>query len=71
MYRCEGTLRESPLSFQVKSPILINSSHCFVELIVTDLHLRLKHLSIKQTLAELRQTFWICKGKILNKCNIC
>ena len=76
IYRCEGRLRESPLPFEVKTSILINSSHRLAELIVTDLHIILKHISIKQTLTELRQTFWICKGrsfvrKILNKCSIC
>ena len=69
-------LRESPLPFEVKTQILIHSGHRLAELIVTDLHIRLKYISIKQTLTELRQTFWICKGrsfvrKILNKCSIC
>ena len=27
IYRCEGRLRESPLPFEVKTAILINSSH--------------------------------------------
>ena len=35
--RCEGRLRESPLPFEVKTAILINSSHRLAELIVTDL----------------------------------
>ena len=63
IYRCEGRLRESPLLFEVKTRILISSSHRIAELIVTDLYIRLKHISIKQTLTELRQTFWICKGR--------
>ena len=37
IYRCEGRLRESPLPFEVKTAILINSSHRLAELIVTDL----------------------------------
>ena len=37
IYRCEGRLRESPLPFEVKTDILINSSHRLAELIVTDL----------------------------------
>ena len=76
LYRCEGRLKESPLPYNVKTPILINSNHRLAELIVTDLHVKLKHISIKQTLTELRQKFWICRGrnfvrKILHKCYLC
>ena len=50
IYRCEGRLRESQLLFEVKTPILINSNHRLAKLIITDLHLRLKHIFINPLL---------------------
>ena len=55
---------------------LLNSNHCLAELIVVDFHTKLYHISIKQTLTEVRQKFWILKGrnvirKILRKCIKC
>ena len=55
---------------------MINSEHYLATLIVNDIHTRFKHISIKQTLTELRQNIWICRGRqfvrnIIRKCVIC
>ena len=55
---------------------MINSEHYLATLIVNDVHARFKHISVKQTLAELRQNFWICRSRqfarnIIRKCVIC
>ena len=56
-------LKNAPLPYQAKAPYLINSEHYLAALIVNDIHTRFKHISIKQTLTELRQNFWICIGR--------
>lgn len=45
-----------------KHPILINSHHQIVKLIVTHVHISNKHVGKKQTLLSLRQKFWIFRG---------
>ena len=59
-----------------KTPYLLNSEHYLSESIVKHLHTNLKHTSVKQTLAELRQTFWLCRGRnfvrrVLKNCFLC
>ena len=61
---CTGRLKNAPLPYESKSPHLINRHRKLAELIVTDIHIKLKHISIKQTLTEVRQQFWICSGRI-------
>ena len=65
-----------PSPNQAKGPYLINSEHYLAKLIVNDIHTKFKHISIKQTLTELNQNFWICRGRqfvrnIIRKCVIC
>ena len=76
LIRCEGRLKNDPLPYDTKTPILLNSNHRLAELIVVDFHTKLYHISIKQTLTEVRQKVWILKGrnfirKILRKCIAC
>ena len=73
---CTGRLENAPLPYESKAPFLINRHHKLAELIVTDVHVKLKHISIKQTLTEVRRRFWICSGRsfirnILRKCTLC
>ena len=75
LFKCEVRLKNAPLPYQAKAPYLINSKHHLATLIVNDIHTRFKHISIKQTLSELRQNFWICRGRqfdrnIIRKCVI-
>ena len=60
----------------MKTPILLNPKHRLAELIVNDIHRNLKHISVKHTLTELRERFWVCRGRrfvrnILRKCTVC
>ena len=73
---CTGRQENAPLPYESKTPYLINRHHKLAELIVTDIHIKLKHISIKQTLTEVRQQLWICCGRsfirnILSKCTLC
>ena len=76
LIRCEGRLKNAPLPYETKTPYLINTEHCLATLIVKHFHESLLHISIKQTLTELRQKYWICRGKnfvrkILRNSNLC
>ena len=76
LIRCKGRLKNTPLPYDTKTPVLLNSNYRLAELIVIDFHTKLHHISIKQTLTEVRQKFWILKGKnfirkILRKCITC
>lgn len=48
--RCVGRLSEAPLPYDTRTPILLNNRHRLSQLIVTDIHQRLKHITVKQTL---------------------
>ena len=71
-----GRLENAPLPYESKIPYLIKRHHKLAELIIADIHIKLKHISIKQTLTEVHQRFWICSGRsfirnILSKCALC
>lgn len=74
--RCQGRLGNSDLVDSAKYPILLDSSHHFTTLVVWNCHRRVMHGGVKETLAELRSTFWIVRGryfvrKLLFGCTIC
>ncbi len=57
-------------------PILLPDNHPVVDLIVRDTHQRLLHAGLRSTHGEMREYFWVVKGrqqvkKVLNKCVIC
>ena len=73
--KCEGRLKNAPITPDAKLPILINRNHYLAKLIVWDFHLNLKHAGCKQVLTEIRQKFWITQSrqfvrKIVCKCVI-
>ena len=65
LIRCEGTLKHAPLPCDTKTPYLLNSEHYLSELIVKNLYTKFKHISVKQTRAELRQKFWYVEAETL------
>ena len=76
LIRCEGRLENAPLPYEIKTPYLINKYQCLATLIAKHFHESLLHISVKQTLTELRQKYWICRcrnfvRKILQNCNLC
>ena len=67
-------LKNAPLPYETKTPE--NTEHGLATLIVKHFHESLLHISIKQTLTEPRQKYWICRRKnfvrkILRNCNLC
>ena len=76
VYRCQGRLQHAPLPYQTRFPAILHRSHKLAELVVYDKHADVKHSKVKQTLTELRQEYWICRGrsfvtKLLRSCVTC
>ena len=74
--RCSGRFKYANLSYNVKYPIFIPKESYLSTLIIKDRHRRVKHGGIKITLAEIRDEYWIPRGKrmiqdIIRNCVIC
>ena len=76
-YRSTGRLSYGKsLPYSLKEPILLKRDHFLTRLIVWDAHLKVKHNGERQTLAEVRNEYWIPRGKslvkqILKQCITC
>lgn len=74
--RCRGRINNASLQLETKNPILLPSSHPFVELLIRRTHQRVKHSSVHNTLTTFRKQFWILRGRqavkrVLRRCVIC
>ena len=74
--RCKGRLANSTLPEYTKYPILIPSGHHLSKLLIEDAHKRVMHNGVRETLNEIRSTFWLIRGrqtvrKILHSCVTC
>ncbi|XP_076384347.1 uncharacterized protein LOC143262682 [Megalopta genalis] len=74
--RVGGRLRNAPIAFSRKHPILIPSSSPLAVLIIRREHLRLLHAGCQQTLASLHANYWIPSGgritrKVVRSCMRC
>ena len=74
--RCKGRIGNSTLDFESKNPVLLPSKHCFNELLIRDIHERVKHNGIRDTLTTTRERYWILRGresvkKVIKKCVVC
>ena len=74
--RCGGRLQNALISEGAKYPILLPTEHHVTNLIIMDCHQRMMHGGSKATLAEVREKFWIVRGrqvvkKLIGRCVIC
>ena len=74
--RCKGRLSNAPLSEQSKTAVLLLSKQPLTNLIIQDVHSKITHSGIKDTLTTIRERFWIARGReaakgILRKCATC
>ena len=60
--RCKGRINNSSLLLNSKQPILLPRDHPYVELLILNVHQRIKHSGTNDTLTALRERFWILKG---------
>ena len=68
--RCKGRVGNAPLSQESKNPILLPSKPRLTNLIVQDVHSKIKHSGIKDTLTTIREKFWILRGREAVKRNL-
>ncbi|XP_064458878.1 uncharacterized protein LOC135369147 [Ornithodoros turicata] len=71
-----GRFHQLQDSYQTKHPILLPPKHRFTELIILDAHQRFLHASVQDTIAEVRSTFWVVRGRqttrrVLHSCLTC
>ncbi len=74
--RSKGRINETSLPLSTKVPAMLPSKHWFTELVIRDTHERVKHSGIRNTLATIRERFWIIRGreavkKSLRHCVVC
>ena len=53
LYHCGGRLKNAPLPFDSKFPVLIPEEHYVTELIIRNCHNNVMHNGVKDTLTEL------------------
>ncbi len=61
--RVGGRLTNAPIPFEAKHPVILPNNHHVTQLIISHYHLRLGHADPERVLAEIRQRFWILKGR--------
>ncbi len=63
VWRCGGRLGNANLPIATKHPVFLDSQHHLSTLIVCDAHTRIQHNGICETLTEVRDKFWIVRGR--------
>ena len=74
--RCKGRLNNADLPTTSKNPILLPSKDDFVRLLIKDVHAKVKHNGVRDTLTTLRENYWVLRGReaakrIVKECVIC
>ena len=60
-------MKFAPIAQETRSPILLNNKHPLSKLVILNIHLTNKHISVKYTLNEFRQKFWLLCGRRIVK----
>ena len=61
--RCKGRLNNASLNLGSKNPILLPNKSRFVELLICEIHGKVKHSGIRDTLTTIRERFWLIRGR--------
>lgn len=74
--RVGGRLKNAPIPFDAKYPLILPKDHHVTRLIITHYHVKLGHAGQNHVLSEMREKFWIVKGRsvvrlVLRKCITC
>lgn len=74
--RVGGRLKNSPLTEDARHPVLLPPEADVTRLIIGEQHRHLLHAGVEHTLNEVRQRFWIPRGrtqvkKVLHSCAFC
>ena len=76
LWRCGGRMSHSSLPPSAQNPIMLSKDHYLTMLLILDAHKRVLHNGVRETLSELRSTYWVIRGrqtvkKILRGCVVC
>ena len=76
LIRLGGKIDRSPLSFDVRHPIILGKKSYVAELLIREVHEEVKHFGVNTVLAFLRQRYWLVKEQervkiVLASCVIC
>ena len=76
LLRCHGRLGNSDLDETAKQPLLLPKADRFTELLIDNIHKRTLHSGVAQTLAKIRNKYWIPTGRsvvqrVLRCCTVC
>ena len=76
LLRCHGRLGNSDLDENAKQPLLLPKADRFTELMIDNIHKKLYHSGVAQTLAQIRNKYWIPAGRSvvqsrLRHCTVC
>eukprot|EP00112_Aurelia_sp_Birch-Aquarium-sp1_P000703 Seg1067.16 transcript_id=Seg1067.16/GoldUCD/mRNA.D3Y31 product="putative protein K02A2.6" protein_id=Seg1067.16/GoldUCD/D3Y31 len=63
LYRCQGRMQNADVPEYTRMPILLSREHYLTRLIILASHERVFHCRTEQTLAELRNKYWVCRGR--------
>ena len=74
--RCMGRLGRGKIPFDSKHPLILPSGHWVTTLIIRSCHEKVYHDKVKETLSELRSSFWVTRGRqrvssVLQTCRLC
>ena len=61
--RCMGRLGRGKIPFDSKHPLILPSGHWVTTLIIRSCHEKVYHDKVKETLSELRSSFWVTRGR--------
>ena len=76
IYRCSGRLKHAPLPYNSRCPVLLPAEHPVTQLIIKKRADKVIHNGVQNALTDLRQKYYVCKGrqvvkKLINKCVSC
>ena len=75
-WRCGGRLKNAPIAYKTKYPIIIPKQHYLAKLIILNSHVEVKHGGPRETINNIRIEFWIsqCRNivrKFIHECSLC
>ena len=76
IFRCRGRLENDPMEYDAKYLIILPRNSTFMELVVKHYRKLVFHNGLRETLNQIKTTFWITKPRnylrqIIKKCIIC
>ena len=74
--RTKSRITNASLADAAKTPMLLHAKHVYSELLIREYHATVLHSGIRDTLNEIRQRYWILRGReavkrIIRSCVVC